>query len=295
MRFYLFFVLVAQFPFVILNAQDNISESFILSSRNLSFHNPSLLSRNSDIAGNIAYRSFLGNFSVIRTYFADVDYSIVKPKKGTRGRMRQAIGLGLYNDREGEFFSKVRLIAKYAIHVPLTREIFFSGGAMFHLINYNFNVSSGGASGSAWTWSPGIGLSLFSENFCLGASFNDLNSPKIAPVAFEFSIPRYAMFYGEKKFSLSYQINLKTAARYSLNSQIRNGGFFELGMDLPQNFYVSALYYNLRGYGASVALNKVRVNNALADISIAYLAPGKDVVPAVSEYEINFRFYLKNE
>lgn len=295
MRFFKFIVLASQIQSALLLAQDNISESFIFNSKNISIHNPSLSCRDSDLTGNLAYRSFTGKFSVIRTYFADVNYAFIKPKKNKKSGIRQISGLGLYNDREGEFFSKIRVMTRYAIHVPLSPKFFFSSGANFHLINYNFNVSGAGASGSDWAWSTGFGLSLFSSDFCISASVNDVNNPTVAPVAFEFSIPRYAMLFAEKKFQLNEQFDLKTAARYSFNSQTPNGYFLEFGLGLPHNIAVSALHYNLRGSGAAVALNNIKVNNGLADFSLAYLAPGKGVVPAVPDYELNLRFYIGRE
>ncbi|MBC7747378.1 MAG: type IX secretion system membrane protein PorP/SprF, partial [Methylotenera sp.] len=203
-----FFVVILFLPFGQLLGQDNFSEAFFYFNRNIQLHMPSSACAENDFEGNIAYRTYTGKLAIIRSYYADANFNLRKKESSTPGNSKHVVGLGFYNDREGDFFTKARVISRYAIHIPISEKLFLSGGASFHLINYNFNASGSGAAGSDWTWSGGAGTTLYSATFKLGASLNDFNSPNLRPISYDFTIPRYFTLYGEKSQKVATNISV---------------------------------------------------------------------------------------
>jgi len=284
-------VVVLFLPFSHLFGQDNFSESFFAFTRNIQLHLPSNACAENDFEGNIGYRTYSGKLSVIRSYYADANFNLRKKEFSSPGHSKRVVGLGFYNDREGDFFSKTRILSRYAIHIPLSEDLFLSGGASFHLINYNFNASGSGASGSDWAWSGSVGTTLYSSTFKLGVSFNDINSPDVRPIIYDFTIPSYLTLYGEKFQDISENIKLNAAGRCNL----KQGSviyILKLGLVFSSTVGVSGFYYAKKGTGFAFDLNKIKLHNGFTDFSFAYLLPGQNVSPEVSQYELNLRFFI---
>lgn len=279
-------------PFGHLMAQDNFSESFFAFTKNIQLHMPSAACAENDLEGNVAYRTYTGKLSIIRSYYADLNFNLKKNDSLSPENSKHVVGLGFYNDREGDFFTKARILSRYAVHIQVAEDLFFSGGASFHLINYNFNASGSGASGSGWTWSGGVGTTLYSPSFKLGVSFNDLNSPSLRPISYVFNIPRYLTFYGEKLQDLSPNIQVKGAGRYNWKPNVPVNYIMQLGLVFSKTFGVSGFYYDKKGAGLALDLSNIKVSNGFSDLSFAYLLPSKNVNPSVSQYELNLRFYM---
>lgn len=292
MRYWIFFVVIFYLPFDNLKAQDNFSESFFDFNKNIQLHMPSIACAENDLEGNVAYRTYAGKLSIIRSYYADLNFNLRKKESSSSEHSKHVIGLGFYNDREGDYFTKARVLSRYAVHIPLSEDLFFSGGVSFHLINYNFNASGSGASGSSWTWSSGVSTTIYSSSFRLGFSFNDLNSPTIRPISYNFIIPRYYTFYGEKSQLISENIKIKGGGRYNWIPKTTSNYILQLGLVFSNTVGISGLYYAKKGTGLAFDLNKIKLYNGFADISFAYLMPSHNVNPAVSQYEINLRFYM---
>lgn len=292
MRYWKFFVVIFSLPFGDLLAQDNFSESFFAFSKNIQLHMPSIACAENGLEGNIAYRTYTGKLSVIRSYYADLNFNLRKKDSASSRNTKHIVGLGFYNDREGDFFTKARVLSRYAVHIPLSENLFLSGGTSFHLINYNFNASGSGATGSGWTWSGGVGTTLYSSSFKLGVSLNDLNSPTIRPISYDFSIPRYLTIYGEKTQEIATNLKIKGAGRCNSKQGIPTMYILQLGVIFSNTLAVSGLYYAKKGTGVAIDLNKIKLHNGFADFSFAYLVPDKNVNPAVSQYELNLRFYM---
>jgi hypothetical protein len=273
-------------------AQDNFSESFFAFSNNIQLHMPSSACADNGFEGNLAYRTFTGKLSVIRSYFADFNINLRKEDTSSAENTKHVVGLGFYNDREGDFFTKARVLSRYAVHVPLGEDLYLSGGAAFHLINYNFNASGSGATGSGWTWSGGVGTAIYSSTFKLGFSFNDLNNPTIRPISYDFTIPRYYTFFAEKAQDIATNLKIKGGGRCNLKQGHPAMYILQLGLVFSNMMAVSGLYYAKKGTGVAIDLNRIKLNNGFVDFSFAYLLPDKNVNPAVAQYEFNLRFFM---
>jgi hypothetical protein len=292
MRFRIFYVVVLVFSFGQLRAQDNFSESFFNIHKNSHLHVPSNACAENDLEGNVAYRTYVGKLSVIRSYYADLNINLRKKEFSKPEHYKHVLGLGFYNDKEGDFFTKARVLTRYAIHLPLREDLFLSLGASFHLINYSFNASGAGASGSDWEWSGGMGTTLYSPTFKLGIALNEFNNPNIRPISYDFIINRYFTFYGEKLLSISEGMEIKGAGR--CNWVMEKSAFYimQLGFVFSKTVGINGLHYVNKGTGMAFDLSNIKLHKGFFDFSLAYLVPSENATPSAAQYELNLRFYV---
>jgi len=274
--------------------QDNFSESFFYSPKNIHVYVPALTNPEGRFQSNIAYRTYIGKLSIIRTQYADANFRLGKLDEKETVVNKHVLGLGVYSDREGEFFSKSRILFRYALHLPLNEQLTLAGGAAFHVVNYNFHASGSGASGSAITWTGNIAAGIYSPTFRVGVSFNDFNNPQIKPINYPFQLYRYATFYAEKEMLIAEDTYIRGAGKYNVVSGNSSSFLGQLGLIFSRSIGVSYFFYANRGWGLSAEINKIKLGQEhKIDFVLAYQVPGKDQNPPSSQYELNLRYYLK--
>lgn len=288
---FIFFCSLNAFP------QSNFSESFIHFPMNIQLHSPSHVCLDNDFQSNFVYRSYFGRYSVIRTYYADANVNLGKKQNEAvvAVNKKHILGVGIYNDREGEYFNKVRAIVRYAVHIPLKEDLFLAGGVALHMINYNFDASSSGASGSSFTWAGHMSTTLYSPTFRLGASLNDFNNPTIRPISYTFLINRYVNLYGEKVFDLGPKTQIRGAARCNWILGISSSYILQAGFVLSNTVGVSAFHYTGNGSGLILDLYKIKLYKNYFDFSLTYLMPQSNVYPVANQYELNLHYYITRE
>lgn len=278
-------------------AQSNFSESFIHFPKNIQLHAPSHACLDNDFQSNFVFRSYFGRYSVIRTYYADANINLQKWESESKRSVnkKHIIGGGLYNDREGEYFNRVRAILRYAIHIPLKEDLYLSGGIAFHMINYNFDASAAGASGSSFTWAGHGSVTLYSPTFRLGASLNDFNNPTVTPINYTFLINRYVNLYGEKYFDLGPNTQIRGAARGNWIPGVSSSYILQAGFVLSNTVGISAFHYTGNGSGLILDLYKINLYKNYFDFSLAYLKTQSNVYPVANQYELNLHYYIIKE
>lgn len=285
------------FPFFTLyqaQCQDNFSEAFFYSPKNIQVYVPALAGLENRVQANLVYKTYVGKLSVIRAQYADLNVHLEKAKEGARASSQHVVGGGLYADKEGDFFSKTRALFRYALHLPLREDLTLSGGAALHLINYHFSASGAGASGSAWTWSGNIAAALSSPTFKLGASFNDFNSPELRPIGYAFILRPYTTFYAEKLLRIASETYVRGGGRYNVLWQNGSSVLVQFGVLFSRDIGLTSFYYLHKGWGGAVEINKIKLNKEhYIDLSLAYQVPTQNQVPPASQYEINLQYYLK--
>jgi hypothetical protein len=246
-----------------------------------------------DFQSTVVYKSYIGQLSVIKTYYADANINVQNSKKIFDRKRKHIVGLGLYNDKEGDFFNRSRIIARYAFHLALNSKINFSTGAVLNMINYNFTGSATGASGSDFACSGSLSSSLYSSNFKLGLAINDFNNPTLRPINYEFTVLRYLTLYAEKTFILNENTNFKALGRSNFKRNSPSSYIFQLGLEYSKLVTVSTILNLKRGLGFSFDLNNIKAKKGNFDFSFAYLAPIYNAQPNASQYELNISYKFK--
>lgn len=254
---------------------------------------PSHACARSDAHVNFAYKSYFGQLSSIRSYWADVNNNFSKSHK--RG-YKHVGGLGLYNDKEGEFFNRNRVIGRYAWHLPLTERWYLSGGTALHVINYAFTASSAGSGGSDLDWSGNIGASVYTDDTKFGLSINDFNSPKLQPVDYKFMLYRFFTAHAEKNFRLNEQLTLMGSLRCNLIPGGKSSLVSHIGMIIGDRLGIYGFVHTFQGWGWAFDLGRIKIKEGWFDLSFAYKAPyNSQGRPPYSNYEINLGYYFKRK
>lgn len=272
-------------------AQSNFSESFFYFPKNIHLYVPSAACLGNVLQSDFAYKTYIGKLSIINTSYADLNVDL----RGNRGKLsenRHILGLGFYNDREGDFFNKTRVMARYSMHLPLREDLYLSVGSAFHLINYSFHASGSGASGSAINWAGSLSATLHASSFNVSVSFNDFNNPKIRPINYNFNIYRYITMYGEKSFDLNENTQIKGASRCNLTIGSPSSYLFQLGLVLSNVVGVNSFYYVNKGWGVAFDINKIKLYKSQLNFSLAYMLPKHNAYPATNQYELNLSYCI---
>jgi hypothetical protein len=272
---------------------NDFAESFFYFPQNTFTLIPSYAGIDSDLQANLAYRSYFGQLSAVSTYLADINYNVQKKAKVFSEYNKHTIGGGFYNEREGDFFNRQRVLLRYVWHKRLGDNLHFAAGTSFHLINYVFKSSSAGSQGSAFAWSGNIGASIYSKHFRLGISINDFNNPTIRPVDYTFVLYQYYTVHAEKKLLLNHQTQLKGSLRSNIVPEGHSTGIFHLGITFVEKIGINCFAHSNQGWGLNLDLNKIELGDSWLDVSFAYKMPyakGRGV-PA-SAYEVNVGYYL---
>jgi hypothetical protein len=272
-------------------AQSNFSESFFYFPKNIHLYVPSSACLDNNLQSNFGYKTYIGKLSIINTSYADLNVN-VKRKRGKTSDNRHILGLGFYNDREGDFFNKTRVMARYAIHLPLREDLYLSVGSAFHLINYSFHASGSGTSGSAINWAGSLSSTLHAPSFNVSLSLNDFNNPQIRPINYNFNIYRYITLYGEKSFDLNENTQIKGAGRGNLIIGSTSTYLFQLGFVLSKIVGVNGFYYVDKGWGLAFDINKIRLYKSQLNFSLAYMLPKQTAYPAANQYELNLSYCI---
>jgi len=285
--FYISFLSIA-------HGQDNFSESFLYTPKNIQVYIPAFAGLDNKLQSNLIYKTYVGKLSIIRTQYADLNWNIRKVEEGGRRIAQHVVGGGFYSDREGDFFNKTRILSRYALHIPISETLFLSAGISVHAINYSFHASGTGTSGSDIQLSGNLGTALSSSTFKLGASMSDFNNPEIRPINYAYVIYRYSTFYVEKTIPVGANTFLRGGGRYNQVWGHSASFLAQLGLLFSRAIGLSSFYYLDKGWGLALEVNQIKINEENQfDLSFAYQIPSQNQNPPANQYEINLQYYLK--
>jgi len=160
--------------------------------------------------------------------------------------------------------------------------------------NYSFKPSLGGVGGSDFGIDGTLGLSIYTEKWLIGSSFNQFTSPELQPINQIFSLPSYWEFHGNYLFG-------KHGADFTVNTGLRSrvtssGTLYQLSA-LAQYYsvQVGSSLSNI-GYSFSAGYEWVipGLENKKTLLSILYQVPNNNNLQFVnqSKFEIVLKFLV---
>lgn len=272
---------------------NDFAESFNFFPQNSFLLIPSHVGIDTDIQTNIVYKSYFGPLSTIRTYLADVNYTISGGKADFLKKDKHIIGAGLYNDKEGEFFNRNRVMLRYAWHRQLTEKWHIAGGAAFHVVNYVFKSSNSGSNGSDFAGSGNLGVSLYTDLFKLGIATNDFNKPSVQPVDFRFNLYRFYTLHLEKNLTINHRTSVIGSLLSNYIPQGRSTQSLHVGVILSDKVGIHTFIHSWSGWGFAFGLKQLKLNDGWFDLTMSYKVPySKQISPPSGNYEINLGYYF---
>jgi type IX secretion system PorP/SprF family membrane protein len=146
-------------------------------------------------------QNLLGDFSKVSTFYLNASIRI-SPNNLRMNSSFSALGVMLYNEREGKYLNRSRVYLMYAWHGYLTRTLKIAGGLQLGVMNYNVKGTPLSGDGSDIAPDGIAGLWLYSKKFHLGASYNQLFKSKLQPLNEITILQPYFNFDGSYKLDL---------------------------------------------------------------------------------------------
>lgn len=272
-------------------AQDTYYSAFLNPKDHINIFNNSFNNNGIKLDAQINYRTYIGKLAVIRSQYAGINYKF-KKNIDSIPSLNHNFGVGIYSDKEGDFFSRNRLFLNYSLQLPLNNKWYISGGFSEHIINYSFSASGSGASGSEWAVSHQIAASINHSNFKAGISVNDFNNTTITPISYSFTISRFYTTYMALQIPLkNYKINFYNKNTNSATQETLT--CLGTGFTLPQNISI-AYYYTLhKGSLFNFSIDKLEISpkNIFA-FSINYFQPQESVIPNANSAELCLKYFI---
>lgn len=159
---------------------------------------------------HVGHKSQLGVFRGVRQTYFDTNFRI----KSKSPNNRHYLGIQLFNNSEGDFFSKNRAYGRYSYDIKVSNSYYLTAGLSFGMVSYAFKATQSSAGGSDLTYDGNLGLWLVGTHFKLGASMQQVFQGKLSPIGQTFELVRQYNLNASHTFLINPNIQLTTHAWY---------------------------------------------------------------------------------
>ncbi|WP_299252200.1 type IX secretion system membrane protein PorP/SprF, partial [uncultured Cytophaga sp.] len=172
----------------------------------------------SSLVLHLGHKSQLGVFRGVRQTYFDANFRI----KSKKSNSRHCLGIQLFNNSEGDFFSKNRAYGRYSFDIKLSDSYFLSAGLSVGMVSYAFKATQSSAGGSDLTYDGNIGLWLVGTHFKIGTSMQQVFQGKLSPIGQTFELTRQYNLNASYAFFINPNIQLTTHAWYKHQQKTTN-------------------------------------------------------------------------
>lgn len=241
----------------------------------------------SEIIINMGHKSQLGVFRGVRQTYFDANVRI-KSKNSNNGH---SVGIQLFNNSEGDFFSKNRAYGRYAFDVKLSDAYFLSAGLSFGMVSYAFKATQSSAGGSDFTYDGSLGLWLVGRKLKVGTSMQQVFQKSLSPIGQSFELKRVYNLNASYSIFINPYIELTTHAWYKYQQSQNN--YFQLAaiVTLQNLIEFGGNYKYQRGVVLIGGLKDISIGTSKISIAMSYsigvlnnLAKGDNAVELFLRY-----------
>ena len=209
----------------------------------------------SEIIINMGHKSQLGVFRGVKQTYFDANFRI----KSKSSNNRHNVGLQLFNNSEGDFFSKNSAYGRYAFDVKISDAYFLSAGLSIGMVSYAFKATQSSAGGADFTYDGSLGLWLVGRKIKVGSSMQQVFQKALTPIGQTFELRRQYNLNVSYLYFINPTIELTTHIWYTYQQYQKN------------DFQVAAIItlQNLVEFGANYRYQKgIVLVGGLKDIHI---------------------------
>jgi len=220
----------------------------------------------SQIILNMGHKSQLGVFRGVRQTYFDANFRITSNNLNNR----HYVGVQLFNNSEGDFFSKNRAYGRYSFDIRLSEQYYVSAGASIGMVNYAFKATQSSAGGSDMAYDGNLGVWLVGNRLKAGTSMQQIFQRTLTPIGQEFILRRqynanviYAFFINpfiELTTHVWYKYNTYTSSTFEAAAVITLQNIIEFG----------ANYRYQRGFVLVGGVKDIRIGTSKIAIAMSY-------------------------
>lgn len=245
-----------------------------------------------DVEANILARQNLGNFGNVSTQYFSSFFGL-KENNGSRN----ALGLIIYNDKEGDYLRTNRFYGSFIRHQALTNNWKLSLGLSsgLYLFRVKFNNVTGGISQTAFDGSASLALSNENTEICFTLN-QFLNSPINASLS-DLKLSPFLVINGEQKVQLNDQTKLIFGGYYkplTLNSiDLFNIGF---SSEIKYQKLGAGIIYDIQnGFSITTKIDQLQISKTHnLDFQIAYFSPFiNNLRQRIEVVEVSLSYFLE--
>ncbi len=160
----------------------------------------------SDILMHMGHKSQLGVFRGVRQTYFDANFRI----GSKQSNYRHFIGMQVFNNSEGDYFSRNRAYGVYSFHVKISTGYFLSSGLSFGMVNYAFKATQSSAGGSDFNYDGNLGVWLVGKKLKAGTSIQQVFQKILSPIGQIFELKRQYNLNISYSFFINPNVQLST-------------------------------------------------------------------------------------
>jgi len=266
-HFVLFLFVLIQSSHLIAQSGENAPAIYDQFFNNYYLVNPASHESDEKLAIRLGNRTLTGLFKGVNRFYADGNLTLTSKNEN----QRHSIGVLAMNNRDGEYFQRNRIYGRYSLQTRLTEYATLSAGISIGMVNYTFGGSVASAGGSSAAPDANVGLWYLREKLKLGASYQQIFSPQVQPLAQLFTLNPYLNVNGIYRIDFSPNVFLNTHAYWKYETSMPFYGelapllvFYEW-LEMGVNFKYD------RGIAALLGLPKIPIGTAKIYLMASYL------------------------
>lgn len=229
--------------------------------------NPASNTSEETFALRLGNRTLTGLFQGVNRFYADANLTF----SGRNDGQRHAVGIIAMANKDGDYFQRNRIYARYSLLTQLSENASLSAGASFGMVGYTFGSSIASAGGSSSAPDANVGIWYLREKFKLGFSYQQVFAPQLQPLNQLFILNRYLNVNGIYKIEFSPTVTLQTHAYWKWDSTMPFYG--ELAPIFVFNEWVElgANYRHNRGVAMLFGFPQINIGQGKVYMMASYL------------------------
>jgi len=208
---------------------------------------------------------------------------------------KNVIGFTFWSDQEGAFLNRSRLYFNYAQHLPLNDDLTLSLGMSLGLVSFVVQGTVASAGGGSTVWDGKTGLWLYSDDFYIGFSLNQIFENELIPVEEITQLKRYANILGGKYF------NLSTSIRLHSSFWVRWTSVHQRDIRINNNFLINEIvnvgigYHHQNSIVPMAGLENIPLFKGAFQTFFAYHFPIASITPDLQTYSLTLNYFLRGK
>lgn len=268
-------------------AQDNVINYFDQFTQNYHLINPGAKDSTYSLNGQMGNKTQTGLFSGLSHFYFDGDVGL--QRKSANGF--HFFGVQLINSREGSFITRNRVYGRYAWYQQLNKHSTLSAGISLGTINYAFQNSQGGVSGSDFAPDGNIGIAYSINKLHIGGSLQQFLNSSLQPIDERVQLKQFYNLHGKYQFTLTDVVRLNLHALFQTGGNFKNTYSVSPILELQEKYELGINYRHNRGIVFLLGLKNIEIIQAFLSIYVSYKTATYSIpVPDNAvEFYISFR------
>lgn len=241
----------------------------------------------SEITINMGHKSQIGVFRGVRQTYFDANFRIKSKKSNTK----HYLGIQLFNNSEGDFFSKNRVYGRYSFDIQITNSYLLSAGLSLGGVSYAFKATQSSAGGSDSNFDGSLGVWLIGRSLKVGTSMQQIFQRTLSPIGQTFELSRQYNVNACYTFFINPNVQLTTHAWYKHQQNNKDDLQVAAIITLQNLIEFGGNYRYQKGLVLVGGLKDIKIGTSKISIAMSYstgvlnkLAKGDNAVELFIKY-----------